>query len=78
MKLYNNEPKNSAINVRCNDAERAMMDAVLATFRPRISASRMIVYLCEEKARKLGIIEDLPNGTWSIELPSSEDSSETI
>lgn len=65
--LTNNEPKNSAINIRCNDAERAMIEAIRATVRPRVSASKLLIYLCEEKARKEGIITDNDDGTWSIE-----------
>lgn len=68
MTLTNNEPKNSAINIRCNDAERAMIDAVRNSIRPRVSASRLLVYLCEERARKMDLIKDNPNGTWSIEV----------
>lgn len=68
MKLYNNEPKNSAINIRCNDAERAMIDAICGTMRPRISASKLVLYLCEEKAREEGLIDEEKNGLWSIEV----------
>lgn len=68
MKLTNNEPKNSAINIRCNDAERAMVEAIRSTVRPRVSASKLLLYLCEEKAREEGIIKDNPDGTWSIDV----------
>ena len=68
MKLYNNEPKNSAMNVRCNDAERAMIEALCNTMRPKISASKMILFICEQKAEELGIIQIGKNGTWSIEV----------
>ena len=68
MKLTNNEPKNSAINIRCNDAEKAMVEAVRCSIRPRVSASRMLLFLCEEKARKDGIIADNDDGTWTIEV----------
>ena len=68
MKLLSTEPKNSAINVRCNDAERAMIDMLCGTIRPRLSASRLILYLCEEKAKQEGIIVENKNGTWSIEV----------
>lgn len=67
MKLLSTEPKNSAINIRCNDAERAMIEAICGITRPRVSASRMLLYLCEEKAREAGIIKELKNGTWYIE-----------
>ena len=67
MKLTNNEPKNSAINVRCNEAEKAMIAALQNTIRPRVSASKLLIYLCEEKARENGIIHDNNNGTWYIE-----------
>ena len=67
MILTNNEPKNSAINIRCNDAERAMIDAIRNTVRPRVSASRLLIYMCEERARELGIIKDNNDGTWSID-----------
>ena len=69
MVLTNNEPKNSAINIRCNDAERAMIDAIRNTVRPRVSSSRLLIYLCEERARELGVIRDNANGTWSIDVP---------
>ena len=68
MKLTNIEPRNNAINVRCNDAERAMIDAIRNSIRPRVSASRLIIFLCEEKAREMNIIEDNDNGSWSIEV----------
>ena len=68
MILTNNEPKNAAINIRCNDAERAMVEAVRLSVRPHVSASKLLLFLCEEKARKEGIIIDNPNGTWSIEV----------
>ena len=68
MTLRNNEPKNSAFNIRCNDAEREMIDRLRNTVRPRVSASRLLIYLCEEKARELGIIkDDEKTGTWTIE-----------
>ena len=67
MKLTNNQPKNSAINIRCNDAERAMVEAVRMSVRPRVSASKLLLFLCEEKARKDGLITDNADGTWSIE-----------
>jgi len=67
MKLTNNEPKNSAINLRCNDAERAMITALQNIIRPRVSASKLVIYLCEEKARQEGIIHDNSDGTWYIE-----------
>ena len=67
MILTNNEPKNSAINIRCNDAERAMIEAIRNSIRPRVSASRLVIYLCEEKARKEGFIKDNADGSWSID-----------
>ena len=67
MKLYNNEPKNSALNIRCNDAEKAMIDALCCTMRPKVSASKLLLYLCEEKAIEMGIISEEKNGIWSIE-----------
>ena len=67
MRLTNNEPKNSAINLRCNDAERAMITALQNTIRPRVSASKLVIYLCEEKAREQGIIHDKSDGTWYID-----------
>ena len=67
MRLYSNEPKNAALNVRCNDAERAMIDALRGMTRPRVSASALILYLCEEKARDAGIIQMNNDGSWSIE-----------
>lgn len=75
MVLTNNEPKNSAINIRCNDAERAMIDAIRNTVRPRVSASRLLIYLCEEKARELCVIKDNMNGTWSIDTGDDTTSS---
>ena len=72
MRLVNNEPKNAAINIRCNDAERAMVDAIRNSIRPRVSASRLMLYLCEEKAREQGIIHDNPNGTWYIDVTDGE------
>lgn len=68
MKLLNTEPKNSAINIRCNDAERAMIDAIRGMTRPRVSASRLLIFLCEEKAREEGIIKENKDGSWSIEV----------
>lgn len=68
MKLLSTEAKNSAINIRCNDAERAMIDAVRGMTRPRVSASKLLLYLCEEKAREEGIIKDLKNGAWYVEV----------
>ena len=67
MKLINSEPRNSAINIRCNDAERAMIESLRNTIQPRVSASRYILYLCEKEAREKGIITDLKNGLWTIE-----------
>ena len=79
MILTNNEPKNSAINIRCNDAERAMIEAIQNSIRPRVSASRLLIFLCEEKARELGVIKDNKNGTWSIEVSStSENLTESV
>ena len=72
MKLMSNEPKNSAINIRCNDAERAMIDAIRNTVRPRVSASQLLLYLCEERAREYGLIKDNPNGFWTIDVTSDE------
>ena len=66
--IYNTEPKNNAINIRCNDAEKAMIDALCATIRPRVSASKLMLFLTEEKAQELGIIKMEKNGTWSIEV----------
>lgn len=68
MRLTNNEPKNSAINIRCNDAERAMIEAVRNSIRPRVSSSKLLIYLCEEIARKEGFITYNPDGSWSIEV----------
>ena len=68
MKLFNTEPKNSAINIRCNDAERAMIDAIRGMTRPRVSASRLLIYLCEEKAREANIITENKDGSWYIEV----------
>ena len=68
MKLFNSEPKNSAINIRCNEAERAMIDAVRGITKPYVSASKLLIFLCEEKARKEGLITDMKNGTWYIEV----------
>lgn len=68
MKLTNNQPKNNAINIRCNDAERAMVEAVRMSIRPMVSASKLLLFLCEEKARKDGLIQDNPDGTWSIDV----------
>lgn len=68
MKLVNTEPKNNAINIRCNDAERAMIEAIRGMTRPRVSASRLLIYLCEEKAREANIITENKDGSWSIEV----------
>ena len=68
MKLISTEPKNNAINIRCNDAERAMVDAVRGITKPTVSASKLLLYLCEEKAREAGLIHDNKNGTWYIEV----------
>ena len=67
MKLSSSAPKNAAINVRCNEAERAMIEAVRNTIRPRVSASRLLLFLCEEKARAMGVIKDEKNGEWTID-----------
>ena len=67
MKLYNRDVKNSAMNIRCNDAERAMIQALQGLTRPRVSASSLLLYLCEEKAREAGIIQMNKDGSWSIE-----------
>ena len=71
MRLTNNEPKNSAINIRCNDAERAMIEKIRYGVRPRVSASKLLLYLCEEKARSIGLIHDNPDGSWYIDVEES-------
>ena len=71
MRLFNNEPKNNALNVRCNEAERAMIDAIRNNIRPRVSASRLLIFLCEEKAREMDIIKDNGDGTWYIDTPTA-------
>ena len=68
MRLLNTEPKNSAINIRCNDAERAMIDALRSATRPRVSSSKLLIYLCEEQARQKGIITENKDGTWYIDV----------
>ena len=64
--LTSAERKTSQINVRVNSAEREMIEQLRNHIRPRVSASRLLVYLCEEKAREMGIIRDLPDGNWTI------------
>lgn len=68
MKLTNLEPKNSAINIRCNNAEKAMISALQKVIRPHVSASRLLIYLCEERARQENIIQYNKDGTWNIEV----------
>ena len=65
--LSSTEPKKSQINVRMNEAEREMVERVRNHIRPRVSASRLLVYLCEEKAREFGVIHDQPDGSWTID-----------
>ena len=67
MEFTNNEPKESAINLRCNRAEKEMITALQNAIRPHVSASRLLIYLCEEKANELGLITYNKDGTWSIE-----------
>lgn len=69
--LYSDEPKNTQINVRCNAAEREMIEQVRNCIRPRVSASKLLLFLCEEYARQNGIIHDTGNGRWEIEEPIS-------
>ena len=64
--LSSAEPKTTQINVRMNPAEKEMIEKVRNHIRPRVSASRLLVYLCEEKAREFGIIHDTPDGNWTI------------
>ena len=65
--LSSGDTKNTQINVRMNAAEREMVERVRNSIRPRVSASRLLVYLCEEKAREMGIIHDAPDGKWTID-----------
>ena len=64
--LSSKEPKTTQINVRMNPAEKEMVEQVRNHIRPRVSASRLLVYLCEEKAREFGIITDTADGHWTI------------
>ena len=64
--LSSGEQKNMQINVRVNRAEKEMIERVRNSIRPRVSASRLLVYLCEEKAREFDLIKDTPDGNWTI------------
>ena len=60
------EPKTMQLNIRMNKAEHEMIEQVRNNIRPRVSASKLLLYLCEEKAREMNIITDNGHGVWSI------------
>lgn len=60
------EPKTLQLNIRINEAEREMIEQVRNGIRPRVSASKLLIYLCEERAREMGIITDNGRGVWTI------------
>lgn len=64
--LHSDEPKRLQINVRVNEAEKAMLERLQRDIRPRVSISRLLVYICEEEARRRGFIQDKGDGTWTI------------
>lgn len=64
--LHSDEPKYLQINVRINPAEKQMLEQLQRGIRPRVSLSRLLIYFCEEEARRKGIIQDEEDGTWSI------------
>ena len=64
--LHSDDAKYLQINVRINPAERAMIERLQSAIRPRVSTSRLLIYLAEEEARRRGIIEDQDDGTWLI------------
>ena len=60
------EPKTLQLNIRINKAEHEMIEQVRNNIRPRVSASKLLIYLCEERAREMGLITDNGRGVWSI------------
>ena len=64
--LHSDAPKYLQINIRINPAEKQMLDQLQRGIRPRVSLSRLLVFYCEEEARRQGIIHDEEDGTWTI------------
>lgn len=64
--LHSDAPKTGQINIRINPAERRMIEMLQSAIRPRVSSSRLLIYLCEEEARRRGFIQDEEDGTWTI------------
>ena len=64
--LHSDETRTLQISLRLNAAEKKMIEEVNKTIRPRISVNKMLIYLCEERARELGIIQDDGEGNWLI------------
>lgn len=64
--LHSDDPRHMQINIRLNAAEKQMLDQLQKTSRPRVTLSKMILFYCEEEARRKGIIHDEEDGTWSI------------
>lgn len=64
--LHSDEPRTLQLNIRLNPAEKLMIERLQSSIRPRVSASRLLIYLCEEEARKRDLIEDEGDGTWTI------------
>ena len=64
--LYSSDPKYDQLNIRINPAEKLMIERLQAVIRPRVSASRLLLFLCEEEAQRRGIISVGDDGTWSI------------
>lgn len=64
--LRSDDNKTLQVNVRLSPAEKRLIELLQGQIRPRVSASRLLIYLCEEKGRELGLIEDNADGTWTI------------
>ncbi len=67
MKYSSTEPRNFQINLRVNNADKAMLEAIRNSIRPRITTSRILLYLAEERAREMGILDIRKDGTWTID-----------
>ena len=64
--LRSDEPKTFQLNVRINSAEKKMLERLQSAIRPRVSVSRLLIYLAEERAEKEEIIQYSDDGTWTI------------
>lgn len=66
--LRSDEQRTYQLNMRINSAERKMIERLQSSIRPRVSVSRLLIYLAEERAEKEGIIQFTDEGYWTISV----------